>query len=148
MTIIKWGDVQTAESILTTELNSLADGGNKITTTAVSNDQTAELDVYADFILYLAAQGSARDSGAYVALYILPEVNSQYPYGGDSLDPAGNLLVGAFQLDAATSARYAVVRNIVLPPDDFHVLVINETGQAFAASGNTLYMRRYNMESS
>lgn len=146
MAVIKWGDVQAAEGVLTTELNALADGANKITTSALSNDAAAELDVYADFTLYVGVQ-TARDAGAYVSLYILPEVNSVFPYGGDSLDPAGNLCVGAFQLDAAVTARQAHIRGIILPPDDFHVLVINETGQAFAATLNTLYMRRYNMES-
>lgn len=148
MAVIKWGDVAAAESVLTTELNGLTTGSNKITSSAISNDQSTELDVYADFILYLAEQGTARSANAYVPLYILPQVNSQYPYGGDSLDPATNLLVGSFLFDAAVTARYAVIRNIVLPPGDFHVLVMNETGQNLAATGNTLYMRRYNMESS
>lgn len=147
MAVIKWGDVAAAESILTTELNALGDGANKITGTAISNDAVAELDVYADFVLYLATQGSARDAGGYCPLYILPEVDSQYPYGGDSLDPAGNLCVGAFQFDAAVTARYAVIRGIILPPGDFHILIMNETGQALAATLNTLDMRRYNMES-
>jgi len=46
------------------------------------------------------------------------------------------------------TARYEVIRGVLLPPMDFHVLVMNETGQALAASGNTLTLRRYNMASS
>ena len=148
MAVIKWATPDTAEDVLTTELNSLSDAANKITTTAISNDQTAELDMYADFVLSLAAQGSARDSGAHVDLYILPQSDgTNYPYGGDSLDPSSNHWVGSFMFDAATNARVEVIRGVALPPMDFHVLVINQTGQAFASSGNTLQLRRYNLES-
>jgi len=144
-TEFKWNAPDSVETILTTELNALADGANKITGTAVSNDQAAELDMYADFTLYLAAQGAARSAGAYVALYILPMSDgTNYPYGGDALDPAANLWTANFVFDAATTARYAVIRGVLLPPMDFHVLVMNETGQAFAATLNTLKMRRYN----
>lgn len=149
MATVKWASPDSVEDVLTTELNSLSDGANKITTTAISNDQAAELDMYADFILSLAAQGSARSSGARVDLYILPQSDgTNYPYGGDSLDPDPGLLAGSFAFDAATTARVAVLRGILLPPMDFHVLVVNETGQALAASGSTLQMRRYNVESS
>ena len=148
MAVIKWGDYGSAESILTTELNALGDGANAITAVPISNDAVAELDVYSDWILYLSTQAAARDVGAFVSLYLLPKVNSQYPYGGLTLDPAGNLLVGAFQFDETVTARYAVVRGVVLPPSDFYALVTNETGQVLAATLNTLYMSRYNMESS
>jgi len=148
MTTAKWATPDSAENVLTTELNALANSANKITGTAVSNDQAAELDMYADFTLYLAEQASARDAGGRVDLYILPQSDgTNYPYGGDALDPSPNHWVGSFVFDAAVTARYEVLRGILLPPADFHVLVINETGQALAATLNTLTMRRYNIES-
>ena len=147
MTVIKWGDVASIETILTTTLNALASGSNKITASVVSNDAVAELDVYADFELYLSTQGSARDLGAYVEMFLLPLVDgTNPPYGGDSLDPPGTMWVGNFIFDAAVTARYSHLRGILLPPFDFHVLVINETGQALAGTLNTLKMRRYNLE--
>lgn len=145
---IKWEAPNSPETVLSTELNSLADGANKITTTPISNDGSTELYLYADFQLYLAAQASARDNGARVELYILPEISGNYCYGGDSLDPPRAMLVGSFEFDAATNARYSHIRGVMLPPTDFHVLVINETGQAFASSGNVLVTKRYNMQSS
>lgn len=148
MAEFKWNSPDSPETILSTELNSLANGANKITTTAISNDQSTELDMFADFELYIAAQGVARDAGAYVALYILPTVDgTNFAYGGDSLDPDPNHHRGNFVFDAATTARYDVIEGIRLPPGDFHVLVMNETGQAFASSGNMLKMRRYNTQS-
>lgn len=148
MAEFKWNAPDSVENVLTTELNALADGANKITGTAVSNDQAGELDMYGDFTLYLGTQGSARDANAFVALYILPRSDeTNYPYGGDSLDPAPNLWSANFLLDAAVTARYAVIRGVLLPPMDFHVLLINETGQELAATGNTLSLRRYNTQS-
>jgi hypothetical protein len=148
MATAKWETPAASANVLTTELNTLGIGANKITTTAVSNDQPSELYIYADFTLYLATQGTARSSGARVDLYILPRSDgTNYPYGGDSLDPSANHWVGSFLFDATTTARYEVIRGILLPPEDFHVLVMNETGQLLAASGNILSMRRYNMQS-
>jgi hypothetical protein len=146
MATIKWVYSGSLTTIFTTELNSLANGSNKITGTALDND--SGLDLYADFEFYIAAQASARSAGAYIPLYILPLVDASNPtYGGDSLDPPGSMWVGSFLLDAATTARYTSIRGVLLPPFDFHVLVMNETGQAFASSGNTLKYRRYNMSS-
>jgi hypothetical protein len=148
MTVNKWNAPDSVENVLTTTLNALADGANKITVTAISNDQAAELDMYGDLILVLAAQASARNTGAYVPVYILPRSDGDsYPYGGDSLDPDPGLQVGSFKLDAATNAREAVIRTVLLPPEDFHVLIANKTGQAFGATGNTVRLRRYNTQS-
>lgn len=147
MAVTKWQTPASVETILTSTLDSLATGNNKITTTAVSNDASSELTLYGDFILSLALQASARDSGARVDLYLLPRSDgTNYPYGSDSLVPSNNQFVGSFLFDAAITARHAILRNIILPPMDFQVLVINQTGQAFASSGNILRFRRYNLE--
>lgn len=148
MAIIKHAAKAAAENVLTTQLNSLANGSLAITSTAVSNDAASELELYGDFRLYLNTQGAARSSGANVTMWILPEVDGTYPYGSASLEPQAELIVGSFSFDAATTARYAVLRDVPLPPSDFHVVVQNNTGQALASSGNTLVMERHSMESS
>lgn len=128
-----------ASNVLTTELNSLGDGSNKITGSALSNDAaTTERELFADFMLSIATQGSARDSGATVDLYIIPEVNGTYAYGGDALDPARKHYRGSFEFDAATTARVDIIEQVKLPMSDYYVLVQNGTGQAFASSGNVL----------
>jgi len=149
MATSKWATPESVENIfVSTELDSLGSGSNKITTSALSNDGVNEKFMYADFTLYLAEQASARSAGARVDLYILPASDgTNYPYGGDSLDPASNHWVASFLFDAAVTARYTTVRGVLLPPFNFHVLVVNETGQALASSGNTLKYTRYNIES-
>ena len=146
MATTKWEAPASIATILSTDLNSLADGANFLSD-ALSNDESAELYLFADFEFYIAAT-SARSTDARVELYLLSEIDgSNYAYGGTSLDPAPNAHVGDFQYDAAgTAARYAILREVRLPPTDFKVLVINELGVAMAASGNTLKFIKYNIQ--
>jgi len=145
MSTSKWEARATSETVLSTELNSLASDGNKLSA-AFDNYASDKLYFYAEFELYLAAQ-STRSAGAHVALYILPELDgSNYSFGDDSTDPSGSNLSATFALDAATNARYVVITGVLLPPTSFKILVENKTGVAFAASGNTLKMRRYNVQ--
>lgn len=141
---VNWLNYPAATTYLTTELNALADGGNDL---GAAIDNTANGDMYMDLELLLAEQGVARDSGAYVALYILPSVDgTNYCYGGDSLDPPANTHRANFLFDAAVTARYSTITHILLPAGKFKILVMNETGQAFAATGNTLKYTLYNEE--
>ena len=149
MPVIKWNAPDSPETILTTELNGITNGSNKLSA-ALSNDAAAELDLYADFELYLSTQGTNRAVGAHVSVYILTEMDaSNYTYGSDSLDPPSNALVGMIQFDSGSLvARYSHLRGVELPPTDFKVLVQNNTGQTLAATLNVLKMVRYNMQSS
>lgn len=148
MATIKLEAHTAASDILTTELNTLADGANKLSA-ALSNDAAGELYLYADFELFVSTQGSARSSDARVDLYILVEQDTtNYTYGGDSVDPPRNSWVGSFLFDAAVTARYNHIRGVALPPTDFKVLLINETGQALAATLNVLQWIKYNLQSS
>lgn len=142
----KWEVPASPETILTTELNALGIGANKISG-VISNDQSGELYLYADIELYVNST-AARGDDARVELYLLGLVaGGSYAYGGDALDPAPNTHVGDFQLDAgATTARMAVLRNILLPPEDFKLLVTNELGVAMASVNNTLKIIRYNIQ--
>ena len=143
MATLRWAARADEETVLSTELNSLGSGSNKITTSAMTN---TDRYMYADFELSIGSQ-TAR-TGSAVNLYLLPELDgTNFSYGGDSLDPSPNHFVGAFTFDLSISARVDIIRGVLLPVGSFHVLVENNTGQAFNASGNTLTMRRYNTES-
>lgn len=131
-------------TLLSNELDSLGDGSNKITGASLSNDvEMTERNLFADFSLSLAAQASARSAGATVGLYIIPEVDGVFAYGGDALNPSMNHYRGSFRFDASTNARTDILEGVRLPNSDYHVLLINSTGQAFSAAGNILKMEVY-----
>jgi len=141
---INWSDYPAATNYLTTELNALADGANKL---GAAIDNTSNGDMYMDVELYVAAQGGARSADAYVALYILASVDgTNYCYGADAVDPPAHALVGVFALDAVVTARYVTLTHLLVPAGKFKMLVINETGQAFAGTLSTLKYTLYNEE--
>jgi hypothetical protein len=141
---IKWSDPVAEAEILGTELNALADNARAITA-AIDNETNKHR--FASFELNLAAQGSARSSGAYVALYIVTSVDgSSFQYGDGSTSPPANSLVATMPLDAATNARVQNANLIPLPPLQLKVIAENRTGQAFAATLSTIDITYYNEE--
>jgi hypothetical protein len=136
MATVNWSTLPASSNALTTELNSLANGSNKIMTSSIDNTTTGHL--FAAVEMSVATQGSARSAGAYIALYIVKSVDgTNFEMGSDSVTPGANALVGVFPFDAATTARRVAII-VQLPPTKYYYLVQNQTGQALAASGNTL----------
>ena len=132
---------QSATTALTTELNSLAANNNTVASSAIDN--TTNLDLFMDVELVLAAQGSARSNGAYVALYMTQALDgSNY---GDSQELVAKL-IATFTLDASTTARRATFNDIPIPPGLFKLFARNVTGQALAASGNTVSYRTHSVQ--
>ena len=144
-TTLKWVAPEALATALTTELNSLADSTTDTTGfSAVSAEIANETDLYQyiNLELVVATQGGARSAGAFVVVYI------NYSADGTTYDDTSNkpiaALLAVFQLDAATTARRLTKVNIPIPPLDFKLLVLNDTGQALAATLNTLKYRRHN----
>jgi hypothetical protein len=132
---VNWDAALTATSYLTTELNSLADGANKLGGVI---DNSTNLEQFLAVEVSIAAQGVARDAGAHVAVYLLRTVDgTNYQYGSDSVDPPPDSLVATIAFDAATAARINMVFGILAPPGKCKLLLQNNTGQAFASSANT-----------
>lgn len=142
---INWESNPSLTSYLTTELNSLANAANKL---GAAIDNSTGLDTHMDVQISIAAQGSARDNSAHIAIYLIPSADggTTYAYGGDSLNPGSNTLVSVVPFDASTSARVQLGTLISVPPGHFKLLLQNNTGQALAASGNTASYRLYSLE--
>jgi len=135
-----------AATVLTTELNSLANGALSAVSAAQDNDTAGLRDLYAQAEIYIAAQGTNRAAGAYVALYLIPELDGTN-FGNTTDECAENYFAASVSLDdAATAARYAVVDQVRLPVGDYKVALRNGIGQAFASTGNTVKMRAYSIE--
>lgn len=132
---------QSATNALTTELNSLANGTASGVSGAISN--SANLDLVMDVELLVATQASARSAGATVALYLSRSLDDTNH--ADAVIGTDNP-VFVFPLDAATTSRREVVSGIELIPGSVKLWVVNSTGQAFAASGNTVRYRTRSIE--
>jgi hypothetical protein len=133
MAIAKWAAPSTRSSNFAgTTLNSIADLGES---TAVTYDNSTNRDLYGLVTIKLGS--ITPTTGRSITLRVT--LND----GTDTADKAGGdqyvvpLLSGA-------SAKVAVINMIRLYPYSMRLSVINNSGVAFAASGNEMYVRPWN----
>jgi len=146
-TEIKYEVPAAIQAYLSTTLNTLA-VDDAVVGATIDNVADGENEMFIALEFYIDTQDSARDAGDYVAVHLLASVDDtafNYGDGTPLVDPG--TLICVFSLDAAATARYVVRTNIPIPPFDFKLMVVNKTGQAFAATGNTLKYRLYSHES-
>jgi len=143
MSVVKWQTPAAIASLLTTGLNSLANNGYAVSA-AVDNDTGKHR--YADFEL-VATYGTNPSAGAFVSLFLVESVDgTNYADGDASIAPPATALIGIFPIRAVTTAQRVAIRQVALSPFKFKIVIRNETGQAMAASGNTVKYCTYNEE--
>jgi hypothetical protein len=128
-------------TVLSTELNSLANGSASAASSAIDN--SSNLDLYCDLTLTLATQGSARATGALVSVYMVQALDGT---NYDDVLVSSAQLVALFPLAAATTAAQVTRTDVMVPPGLYKLFVLNGTGQALAASGNLLEHRFHSIE--
>ncbi len=144
MTSVKW-EAGNYSIVATTALNALVNDGQ-----AASDeiDNSSDLYLFDDVELYTGIFGVAPSAGAVVELYsILCDLDGTGYEDGVSVAPPASNLVGVFNIRAVTNAQTHILRQVPTPPSKFKYVVINKTGQTFAASGNTLRRRPYRYQS-
>lgn len=134
----KLGAYGTFTSVLTTELNALANAATSTASSAFDNS-TTRYPLF-DIRLDLAEQGSARSAGATVAVYMICRTDGT---NYDRASASTAELVAVFPLDAATTATKATRRGCSLPPENVEFFAVNSTGQAFAANSSIISIRPY-----
>jgi len=145
MTTLKQLKYETVVSLMTTELNSLANNASVLS--AAAGGDTTDANLLGDFELVVTF-GTNPTAGATIELYLLRAADgTNYEDGSASVAPNAGSRVGSFPVRAVTTAQRIVVRDVPLPPGLYKALILNNaTGQAFAASGNTLKVRPHNLQ--
>jgi hypothetical protein len=133
MAIAKWSTPSTrSANILSTVANSLANGSESA---VVTYDNSTNRDLYGVVTLKLGSITPAAGGSITVRI----TVND----GTDTSDKAGGDLYTVL-LNSGASAKVAIIPMVRLYPLSLRISVINNSGVAFAASANELYVRPFN----
>lgn len=145
-TTLKQLKYETIVSVMTTELNSIANNASAISG-AMGADAT-DANLYGDFEL-VVTYGTNPTVDTTIDLYLARSADgTNYEDGSASVRPNPNAFAGSFPVRAVTTAQRIVVRDVPLPPGLWKAIITNNaTGQTFAASGNTLKVRPHNLQS-
>ena len=141
-TVLKQLEQATAVSLLTTELNALANNGNAISATAVlvNTVGTANTDGYVrgKAELKLAAVAGAFTANTGLSVWFLGSVDGTNYEDGDASTTPARLPDVVFPVRAVATAQ-RILRRVRVPVGTHYVLVRNDgTGQALGATLNTL----------
>lgn len=143
MTVLNLEGYGSLTTYLSTELNSLADGGNKL---GAAIDNSSGLELFADFELALAS--FTPGGNGYVRLYKIISVDgTNYADGSDSNDPPAGTPVWTHSILSGASAKRIVIPDVPLSPGSQKFLLENMSGAALASSGNTLKYRFHGLQS-
>jgi hypothetical protein len=147
MALLRYNDSTLMQTVFSTELNAIA---NNTRVLSDPLDNTFDLDVYADFEL-LVKYNVVPPVGAKIAeIFIIPTVDgSNYAEGSVSVQPQKYLIIGAYESVNPSISNFErlMLTNIVIPPRSFKILLRNTSGVDYAATGNTLKMKKFKLES-
>jgi hypothetical protein len=141
---IKWEAAWTSRStVLTTELNALADAAYSAIGTEIDN--ATNLDTYGKVVVVLASLDPA--AGAVVELYMVTAPDgTNYDDAPSATNLATHLLVAVIPVDSASSAKRCMSPVFMLQPAKTKFYLRNACGVAFAATGSTVTLYTSNDE--
>ncbi len=149
MGVIDWNDPTVAlGDSLTTALNTLGDATSSLS--AAINNETDEA-THMDLALHLASYDLSSQTNPSVTIHILESVDggTTYSEGTDaaSADTTRSALAPAvifpLRLGTASEVKDVVITGIPITASYFKLYLTNQSGAAFASSGNTLKYRTY-----
>ena len=142
MAQVNWGTIGTVVHLLTTELNSLADGSGTVPGPQIDNSggpQTGTL------LLTIASNSLAFIPQSYVRVFFLPAIDgTHYPTytSGASYKLAdGNYLAATMSVNPVTQSAnvvYESVGLVVIPPGKYKAALASALTVTMPASGNAL----------
>lgn len=140
-----WANI-TSQAVFTTELNSLASGAGTIYSSEINNTNGPQL---ATVWFHIASNSSAFTTNSYGSLFIVPSTtpataSGTYPTYTSGATPTlsqGNYLAANISVNPKTQSANVVDETfpgVFIPGGYFKCILINNTGVALPASGNTL----------
>lgn len=146
MALHKHAAAGATQTLLTTELNSLANGAASAASTVFANSSSGNRYTVALLELYCTF-GTAPTDGKTVDLYVLYSNNgTEFADGGGSVKPRASSYVGSFDVRNVNTAQRLYLTVQLMVGADFKLVLVNNAGQTMASSGNTLEMTPYAME--
>jgi hypothetical protein len=138
MATVKWGAAPTSRgTVLSTQLNALANGGYSALGSAYDN--SSNLDRWGWVELSLVSLNPT--AGACIYVYLAPSVDggTDYDDGPSSTNPASHLLVAALSVKTGSAAKKVVsLVPFALPPGLFKFALKNQCGVVLATSDSNL----------
>jgi hypothetical protein len=138
---------ETALTLLTTELNSLANGSSGSASGAQGGDGT-DAALLLDFEL-LTGGSITPGTGARADLYLIRSVdgtNYEDATTGASESLPPDAFVGSFIPTTGAGTKRMALRDIPCPPGLWKAILQNELGVSLAATGNTLKARPHSQK--
>lgn len=130
---------------MSTELNALAAGSAAIASAAIDNETA--LDLFCDLELVVDFVTAPTDGGLVKCYFVrtVDGTNYEDAVTGASEFPPANGYVGSFRLRNDPAAQRMIIPEANVPVRNFKPYLVNETNQAFPATGTTLkgYFYRY-----
>ena len=145
-TTSKWTTPEGIVTLMSTDLNSLANSTSESTGKVLSSaiDNLTDLYLLMNIEVVLASITSGSGS-PYIGLWFLFQADgTNYETGSTTIDPAKAQHVVIPLKASYTGAQTVIIENIPIPPLPFKILLQNKAGAALASSGNTVKYRRHN----
>jgi len=142
----RWTAYDSIVSYLTTELNSLADNGNKLGAAIDFATAGADRKLYMDIEVYLGSVDLSAQTNPALYLWVLGRTDgTNFEDGSDSVDPARPPDV-IIPLRAFNGVQRVFVKRVLTTPDQGKILIENQSGAALAATLNTMKYYLYSEE--
>ncbi len=138
----QYANVQAFSSVLTTELNSRANG-DAASSNSTTQDNSTNLYGFADVSLVIgngASDPSTAD--ARYEIHILPRLAD----GTTFADLTASTIVGVVVVRTGDFAKNGMLRGVPIPPGHFQWQAVNRMGVTSHSSGNTMSVRYYDLK--
>lgn len=143
---VRWGAYDSITTLLTTELNSLADDGLVLSAAIDFTAAGVDRKQYMDIEIYLASIDLSSQPSPAIYVWIIPRSDgTNFTDGSGSVTPARRP-DKALDIRAVNGAQREMIRFLAPTPDQAKVLIKNVSGAALASSGNTVKYYTYGDE--